>query len=111
MSLSAPRQGILWGVLEGGDNARRLTGQSGMVERLLSGLPPSWKVPSFLDETLIPLIVFDINLDSLEDQLFSVASEVTQAGLRFGVVALQIVNNWGHVNTTLCSISVLELAQ
>ena len=96
----APRQIVLWGVIEGAANKGRYARlRTSLVDedlhhqhvRALSS-----------DHTLLPLAIveYDIHASS-HVQTFPIDSKVVDSRIDFGIVVLDVVSNWGANSTCL----------
>lgn len=102
---NAPRSMVLWGLAEGKESVET-------VKRAVrSGSYPSYHNPAF-QKTLqkitsaaaanwTPLIHFQYDFHLADQtQLFAIPSDVTDIGVSYGVVVLEIVDNWGSKEET-----------
>jgi Sad1 / UNC-like C-terminal len=106
----APRQVIVWGLVDGEANMRAFLQAQDSQHKFTSPLtkvtPPP---PSSISKegTFLPLanIDFDITAHSLR-QAFPFSSNALSWGIDFGVIVLDIQSNWGADTTSLCSIHI-----
>ncbi|KAI5994055.1 hypothetical protein EDC04DRAFT_2586409 [Pisolithus marmoratus] len=87
---SAPHKLLLWGMVDGKDNLVNVTSTlhelltAHMVPALSRGMP------------FIPLVRFDYNIHATNHtQLFPILDSVAATGMDFGIVVLEILDNWG----------------
>jgi hypothetical protein len=102
----APRSLILWGLIDGQDAKDRYRNQGDLRFRLHSHLlgTPS---PSPEGHDFVPLAYFQFNPYIAESRQFgSVFSDIEQLGIPFGIVVLQILDNWGAESTRLCGVGI-----
>ncbi|GBE90240.1 hypothetical protein SCP_1900890 [Sparassis crispa] len=102
-----PRDFILWGLIDGDDNVLKSRQNSTLVHRLFSRLPPTFSFPSSsVTESFSPLVYSRYDPRNGLAQSFSIFDEVVLLELDFGVVVLQILNNWGGSSTCLHRVEV-----
>ncbi|KAI5989704.1 hypothetical protein EDD15DRAFT_2171056 [Pisolithus albus] len=98
-TLTAPRQMILWGLVDGRENlalSRALRANS-------LDIPEKRTFPAISGGfPFIPLSYFEYNAHASNlTQTFPVFPFVLDSGLDFGVVVLEILGNWGGMSTCL----------
>ncbi|KAI6027731.1 hypothetical protein PISMIDRAFT_115906, partial [Pisolithus microcarpus 441] len=98
-TLTAPRQMILWGLVDGRENLalfRALRANS-------LDIPEKRTFPAISGSfSFIPLSYFEYNTHASNlTQTFPVFPFVLDSGLDFGVVVLEILGNWGGMSTCL----------
>lgn len=97
----APREMVLWGVMDGSANAER-------YDEHFAALWPVARVhqrstpPLTMGQRFIPVAKIKYNIHgTLPFQTFPVHQEVLASGLDFGVFVLEVLNNWGSDSTCL----------
>lgn len=101
----APRQVVVWGLVDGAKNAeaykRRL--RDALASTSLKRPPLSMS----REGLFLPLaeFVFDITAPSMH-QIFPLFDEARSWGIDFGVIVFQVLSNWGADVTSLCSVHV-----
>ncbi|RDX40102.1 Sad1/UNC-like protein, partial [Lentinus brumalis] len=99
----APRNMTLWGVVDGRGNTE-------IFERLMvSGLPGSGQQtpPIARDLLWAPLASFSYDIDDNNPvQTFPVSSPMVGSGMMFGVVAIEVLDNWGSDTTCLYRVRI-----
>jgi hypothetical protein len=100
----APRQVIVWGLVDGGANTRTFLRSQHTFTPTLARAPPS---PISKEGVFLPLaeINFDITARSLY-QVFPLSNNALSLGIDFGVIVFDIRSNWGADTTSLCSVHV-----
>jgi Sad1 / UNC-like C-terminal len=100
----APRQVIVWGMVDGDQNMKAYSSARRAFTSHLARVPP---FPISKGGVFVPLgdIDFDITAPSLR-QTVPLYSEVRSWGIDFGVLVLDIRSNWGGDVTSLCSVHV-----
>ena len=103
----APRQVIIWGLVDGEANMRtflQVQDSQPSFTSTLSKVPPS---PISKEGIFLPLaeINFDITAQSLR-QAFPLSNSVLSWGIDFGVVVVDVRSNWGADTTSLCTVQV-----
>lgn len=106
---SAPRDAILWGLVEGKENLRRLKESDNIIEKLLSQIPHETPLPhaASIAYPFIPIAAFQYSIRSPDlYEVFDVFREVVDLQIDFGVVVLQINSNWGFAETHLYHLGI-----
>ncbi|KAI9434619.1 hypothetical protein H4582DRAFT_1975874 [Lactarius indigo] len=100
----APRQVIVWGLVDGEANMKAFSRSQRAFTSTLAKVPPS---PISKEGIFLPLaeIDFDITARSLR-QAFPVSKNALLWGIDFGVIVLDIRSNWGADTTSLCTVHV-----
>ncbi|KAI6167509.1 hypothetical protein EDD17DRAFT_1870373 [Pisolithus thermaeus] len=109
---SAPRKLLLWGMVDGKDNLVKYhflrNSATGALHGLLTArtvLALSRGIP------FIPLARFDYNIHATNHtQLFPILDSVAATGMDFGVVVLEILDNWGGELTCLYRKKAVRMA-
>ncbi|KAI6098765.1 hypothetical protein EDD16DRAFT_1527123 [Pisolithus croceorrhizus] len=92
----APHKLLLWGMVDGEDNLAKYhslrSGTTGPLRDLLTAR----MVPALsCGMPFVPLVSFDYNIHAANHtQLFPIPDSVVAAGMDFGVVVLEILDNW-----------------
>ncbi|KAI5998452.1 hypothetical protein EDC04DRAFT_2548592, partial [Pisolithus marmoratus] len=104
----APRKLLLWGLVDGEDNLVKYhflrNSATGTLRELLTAhtAPALSRGMSF-----IPLLSFDYNIHAINHtQLFPILDSVTATNMDFGVVVLEILDNWGGELTCLYQVGI-----
>lgn len=105
---TAPRKMILWGVVDGEDNLAKYHSlrnkATGILSVLLATRPPP---PIHHHLLFLPLVAFDYSIHVMDhDQTFPLLPPVVNSEMDFGVVVLEIVDNWGGSTTCLHRVRV-----
>lgn len=104
---TAPRLAVLWGLIDGDEAMARYNELSDLRLQLQSYLPSEAARPMPEDQAYMPLAMLNYNSHAAETrQTFSVFRNVTQSGLTFGILALQVLGNWGADSTQLCGMGI-----
>ncbi|KAF8258161.1 hypothetical protein EI94DRAFT_1708240 [Lactarius quietus] len=100
----APRQVIVWGLVDGVKNMEVYKRSRDAFASALVRPPP---FPMSRDGPFLPLaeFEFDITASSMR-QAFPLFDEVRLWGIDFGVMVFQVRSNWGADVTSLCSVHV-----
>ena len=100
----APRQVIIWGLVDGEANMRAISGSQRTFTSTLAKVPPS---AISKEGIFLPLaeIDFDITARSLH-QGFPISNKALSWGIDFGVVVFDIRSNWGADTTSLCTVRI-----
>ncbi|KAI0690832.1 hypothetical protein C8T65DRAFT_552193, partial [Cerioporus squamosus] len=96
----APRHVLLWGVVDGAENLGRYTT---LLSNLSSVVTHGQSGP-LIDQgfPLVPLATFEYNIRAgYHVQTFPVHPPILQSGIDFGLVVLEVVDNWGSDATCL----------
>jgi SUN domain-containing protein 1/2 len=112
-STKAPRSMILWGLAEGTENVRTFT-------RSLGHFSFPTVIPSFhraLPNPTEPIawapivhLTYDITQNNLL-QVFDIPDKLKNLGISYGIVVLQVLDNWGsQESTSLCGFGVYGTA-
>lgn len=103
----APRTLIIWGLVDGDELKQAYMRLTDLQEQLHSHLPDFMSAPSSEGNLLVPLAIAEYNPHVvLSRQLFSVFREAHSLPFLFGVVIVQVLNNWGASTTRLCHIGI-----
>ncbi len=103
----APRDVILWGILSQDADLSRVFdlhgGPTTILDDLAGALPVGVPLPIHDErDTVLPLASFRYNRYKSElEQSFHVRRHATGMGLGFGVVVVQVLNNWGGASTCI----------
>ena len=107
---SAPRELIVWGMIGGNENLAELQKAHKTYNALLSrvtqlhtGIQPSTIGRGH--HLWVPLAAISY-APSAKPQQFPVFKEVSKLNIEFGILIIQVVNNWGDFFTTMCEIEV-----
>ena len=111
---SAPRDVVVWGLIEGEDNQRKILQSNDLIPKLLSYLPhhighiiphPSASSNAY---HFLPIATFQYSIRSPDlYEIFDIFQEVQDLEIDFGIIVLQIMNNWGYFETHLHHIGIL----
>ncbi|KAJ3551291.1 hypothetical protein NM688_g4789 [Phlebia brevispora] len=97
----APKEMILWGILDGTDNVRRHQ-TSNDTSFAQSNGPPVAGGYSY-----VQLARFTYNvLSKNRAQTFAIEPAIAKAGVDFGIVVLEVKSNWGARNTCLYRVQI-----
>ncbi|KAH7904589.1 hypothetical protein BJ138DRAFT_991513, partial [Hygrophoropsis aurantiaca] len=106
---NAPKTMIAWGVLDGDDNTGKIS------NILYDGTDDAWQLvgrkrtPTLSggNWTFLPLawIHYDVH-SRFRTQTFPVFDYILRSGIDFGVIVVEIVENWGGVSTCLEEVMV-----
>jgi hypothetical protein len=105
ISLSrAPRQLMVWGLVDGEANMKAFSQSQHVLSSTLTNMPPFpiSKEGVFL---LLAEINFDVTAQSLR-QVFPLSNSALSWGIDFGVIVFDIRSNWGADTTSLCTVHV-----
>lgn len=105
VSLSrAPRQLIVWGLVDGEANMKAFSQSRHVLTSTLAKVPP---FPISKEGVFLPLaeINFDVTAQSLR-QAFPLSKGALSWGIDFGVIVFDIRSNWGADTTSLCAVHV-----
>jgi hypothetical protein len=105
ISLSrAPRQLMVWGLVDGEANMKAFSQSQYVLSSTLTNMPPFpiSKEGVFL---LLAEINFDVTAQSLR-QVFPLSNSALSWGIDFGVIVFDIRSNWGADTTSLCTVHV-----
>jgi hypothetical protein len=99
----APRKMVLWGLVDGKENLAKFKYLRNSATGMLRELFTSRTGPGINEHLpFVPLASFDYNIHSDNHiQTFPVFDSVANAGMDFGVVVLEILDNWGGRSTCL----------
>lgn len=104
----APRKLLLWGMVDGEDNLAKYhslrSGATGPLRDLLTA-----RMAPALSRGMpfVPLVSFDYNIHAANHtQLFPILDSVVAAGMDFGVVVLEILDNWDGEVTCLYRVGI-----
>ncbi len=109
---SAPRHIMIWGMVEGEENfseLSRFTDFSNTLASLFAKTAvanPILPRPRFQGHIFLPLVSSVYNPSGPKEQEFKVFPEIKALGVDFGVVVVQISDNWGAPTTSVCHIGV-----
>ena len=107
---SAPRQMEVWGLVEGKDNVEKL--KAWRAERA-ARKEAGEDLGTYDDDVVYPktlpkqpeyirLTNFSYDIHASHNvQTFAVDPEIKKLGIDFGIVALRVLNNWGHTFTCI----------
>ncbi|KAI5991029.1 hypothetical protein EDC04DRAFT_2587712 [Pisolithus marmoratus] len=101
--ITAPRQMILWGLVDGRENLALLHAFRAKSTGDMLDISEKRTFPAISGGfTFIPLSYFEYNIHAPNlTQTFPVFPFVLDSGMDFGVVVLEILGNWGGVSTCL----------
>ena len=103
----APRTMILWGALDGDDNEGRFRDITHAFNVSLPGVLGRSAPEITYGYTFIPLLAFEYDIRaSSHVQTFSLDQYVVDSDLYFGVVVLDILQNWGGESTCLYRVRI-----
>jgi hypothetical protein len=90
----APRQVVVWGLVDGVKNMKAYKRSRDAFASVLLRHPP---FPMPREGLFIPLaeFEFDITAPSMR-QAFPLSDEAKSSGMDFGVIVLQVRSNWGR---------------
>jgi hypothetical protein len=95
----APRRMVLWGVIDGTDNTVK-------ARQHFSGMPNNGPLISGgYSYVQLRVLEYDIHAP-IHLQTFAIAEDVRALGMDFGVVVLEILNNWGGSDTCLYRVRI-----
>ena len=99
----APRKMVLWGLVDGKENLVKFKHLRNSATGMLRELLMSRTAPGINEHLpFVPLASFDYNIHSDNHiQTFPVFDSVANARMDFGVVVLEILDNWGGPSTCL----------
>ena len=106
---SAPRHIILWGVVDGDTNKAIYDNSEDVFRSLRARLSVQGPFARYdhRELTYVPLASFLYNIkESSMHQVFAVFPEIYELRMDFGIVVIQVVNNWGEVYTGLHHVGV-----
>ncbi|KAI6002502.1 hypothetical protein EDC04DRAFT_2583700 [Pisolithus marmoratus] len=100
---SAPHKLLLWGMVNGKDNLMKYHSLCNSVTITLRELLTAHMAPALsCGMPFIPLVHFDYNIHATNHtQLFPILDSVAATGMDFGIVVLEILDNWGGKLTCL----------
>ncbi|TCD61572.1 hypothetical protein EIP91_008246 [Steccherinum ochraceum] len=103
--LRAPRQMVIWGVVENQRIASKIEAFQHLADQHLAGVSNRPLLsPSNIHHT--PLASFEYNISSTPTQTFDISPHIRFSGADFGVVVLEIVSNWGGSSICLYGVEV-----
>ncbi|KAI0696213.1 hypothetical protein C8T65DRAFT_583626 [Cerioporus squamosus] len=103
----APRRMILWGLVEGEQNIALYRDLQARGERLHAAAPGREAPARDGNQLFVTLASFDYNVFAPSHvQTFPISSVAVEEGLYFGVVVLEILDNWGGESTCLYRLRV-----
>ncbi|KIO03548.1 hypothetical protein M404DRAFT_145533, partial [Pisolithus tinctorius Marx 270] len=93
----APRKLLLWGMVDGKDNLVKYHSLRNSATGTLQELLAARAAPALSHGMpFIPLVSFDYNIHATNHtQIFPILGSVAATGMDFGVVVLEILDNWG----------------
>ncbi|KIK27017.1 hypothetical protein PISMIDRAFT_93827 [Pisolithus microcarpus 441] len=102
-TLTAPRQMILWGLVDGKDNFSLLRSLRAKLAGNTPDLSEKRTFPAISGGfPFIPLSYFEYSIHAPNlTQTFPVFPFVSDSGMDFGIVVLEILGNWGGMSTCL----------
>ena len=106
---NAPRDIVVWGAVDGSENEERYKQSVNTIQALQSRLRLHPPFPPQEDKELVyvPLATAFYNIRSPDlFQTFKVFPEIHALEMDFGLVAVQIVSNWGGTSTSLHHMGV-----
>lgn len=104
---NAPRSMVLWGIVDGQGPMDSLSKQDGLLRTLRGHLSDGHPLPFPVHETYIPLARMEYNPHlAATEQSFSVFKEVKDLEFAIGIVVVQVLSNWGSIDTHLCHIGI-----
>ena len=106
---SAPRNIILWGVVDGEANKSIYDNSGNILQLLRTQLPVQSPFARYDHRELmyVPLASFSFNIKEVNmHQVFNVFPEINGLRMDFGIVVVQVVNNWGGAHTGLYHVGV-----
>jgi hypothetical protein len=102
---SAPRSLLLWGLIDGQEARDRYP--DWVRSRLYSYLPAGIVSPGPKEHDYVPLALFQLNPRFPETQQFGIVfREAEKLEIPFGILVLQILDNWGADVTRLCGVGI-----
>ncbi len=104
---SAPAYIVVWGILDGSSNLSQYR-NSKIESRLLAKVPhPKARpvLPDNIPHTPLSVFQYDVN-SSNRRQHFKVLEEISAHPFQFGLLVVQVYNNWGAAFTQICSVEV-----
>jgi hypothetical protein len=104
---NAPRQIIVWGLVDGEANRRAFLQSQDSQHAFISTLAKVPPTPISREGLFLPLadIDFDITAQSLR-QAFPLSKNALLWGIDFGVIVVDVRSNWGSDITSLCTVHV-----
>ncbi|KAI6006110.1 hypothetical protein EDD15DRAFT_2127878, partial [Pisolithus albus] len=105
---SAPRKLLLWGMVDGKDNLVKYHSLRNSATGTLRELLTARTAPGLSrGMPFIPLVRFDYNIHATNHtQLFPILDSVAATGMDFGIVVLEILDNWGGELTCLYRVGI-----
>lgn len=106
---NAPRDIIIWGVVDGNENEDRYEQSEDIIQVLRSRLHLRTPFPHPEDRQLIyvPLAVIFYNIRQHNlFQTFEVFPEIHRSKMDFGLIIVQVISNWGETYTALHHVGV-----
>ena len=107
----APRELVLWGVMDGSANTERYDEHFAELWPITNMRQKS--APALtMDQRFIPIAEIKYNIhDPLPIQTFPVHQAVVASGLDFGVFVLEVLSNWGSNSTCLYRVRLHGIAR
>ena len=103
---SAPRDVVIWGLIEGEDNQRKILRSKDLIPKLFSHFlhRPDKTIPypsaSSNVHHFVPIAAFQYSIRSSDlYEVFDIFQEIQDLEIDFGIIVLQITNNWGYSET------------
>ena len=110
---SAPRDVVIWGLIEGEDNQRKILQSNDLMPKLLSHFPhrPGKTIPypsvSSNVHHFLPIATFQYSIRSSNlYEVFDIFQEIQDLEIDFGIIVLQINSNWGYPETHLHHLGI-----
>ena len=110
---SAPRDVVIWGLIEGEENQRKISQSNDLIPKLLSRFPHrlvnSMPFPSASSDVhhFLPIASFQYSIRSSNlYEGFDIFREIQDLEIDFGIIVIQINNNWGYLETHLHHIGI-----
>ena len=104
---NAPRSMVLWGVVDGQGPMASLSKQDELLRMLRGYLSEGHPLPFPVHETYVPLARMEYNPHlAATEQSSSVFKEVKDLKFAIGIVVVQVLSNWGSIDTHLCHIGI-----
>ncbi|KAI6150237.1 hypothetical protein EDD17DRAFT_1765893 [Pisolithus thermaeus] len=104
----APCKLLLWGMVDGEDNLAKYHSLRSSATGPLCDLLTARMAPALSrGMPFVPLVSFDYNIHAANHtQLFPIPDSVVAAGMDFGVVVLEILDNWDGELTCLYRVGI-----
>ena len=106
---SAPRNILVWGVVDGEANQSTFEESIDVLQSLKAQLPVKspFSRHGSQEPVYVPLanIVYNVQ-DKNTVQIFDVFPEIHKLNMDFGIVVIQVISNWGESYTALHHVGV-----